>query len=431
MLNLPLEVVGLICEYASVEDLFNLRGVHSGLKDIVTRAIPVDCEILECRGDDSSDSSGSDRTVVAPVLRIVGKQRMWVTNAEKCWFQQIKQVLINFFGISLCHEAWVCVQTLNLPHGTHIKFLQPIQVCQEYQELLSHIDICESDCSVELKVTAFEENEPLTLCSKVTCIELLINRQMIHDFVAPELNAVHSCSLDVTFDLDPRDGVTQETNERDPSDYLPHIQRLYDHLKWKNVELRNVDHYCLTSVFSKTEVLACNELTIKDYTDMSVVRSPIECHATEVTIERSSFLQVQSFNFPFLTTLNLVDSPDQNTGEHISPNSGVWQNVLPRLPQLKHLTIKNLVLWDDSDLCTLLKGLAGSFNLESLHASISVPFGMTHEDFEITDYFIRDLVLTCSSLQSLSFADSKDKLLYNLLYDDIQKLRTSLVSPER
>lgn len=430
MLDLPLEVVELVCEYSSVDHLLNLRAVNSWLKDIATRAIPVVCEILECPGNDSSESSGSDGMVVAPALRIDGKELIWVGNNQKCWLQQVRQVVINFFGISLCHEAWECLQTLKLPQRVCVKFLQPVRISQGFQELLNQIDKSETDCIVELKVTAFDDNEALIVSSKVTCIELLISRQMIHSFVAPELTVSHPCSLEATFDLNPSDGVTQETNERDQSEYLPHVQSLYSHLKWKKVELRNVDHYCLTTVFSKIEVLTCNELTVKDYTDMRVVSSPIECHATEVTIERSSFLQIQSFNFPLLITLKLIDSPDRNAGEHISPNSGVWQNVLPGLPQLKHLTIKNWVLWDDSDLCTLLKGLVGSFNLETLHTSISVPLGMTHEDFEISDRFIHDLVLTCPRLQSLSFAESEEKPFYNFLHDDIRKLRNSSDSPE-
>ncbi|KAA8915318.1 hypothetical protein TRICI_002547 [Trichomonascus ciferrii] len=431
MLELPLEVVELVCEYASVDDLLNLRGVHSWLKEIATSAIPVECQVLECPGSgDSGESLGSDKMIVAPALRIEGRELVWVGHNQRCWVPQIKEVVINFSHVSLCREAWNCLQSLKLHQRVWVKFVQPIRINQEYQQLMNKIGRSDLDCKLMLSLTAWYENDQLTLDTKVTCIRLLIDRQMVHGFVAPKLYVSHQCSLDLVLDFDPRDEVGRPTNKRDKSEYLPHIQSLYRCLNWQRVELRNVDHYCLASVFSKLEFLACRELTIKDYTDLSVVSTPIECHATEVTIERSSFLQIQSFDFPHATMLKLIDSPDQNTGEHISPNSGVWQNVLPRLPQLRHLKIKNLVLWDDSDLSTLLKGLVGSLNLETLHITISFPSGLTHEDFDITDGFISELVSNCLSLQSVSFADSEEKSFYSLLYDDIQTLRFPSSSPE-
>lgn len=426
MLELPLEVVELVCEYTSVDGLLNLRATHSWLKDIATRAIPVECHMLECPSNNSGESG---RMAVVPALRIERKEPIWIGNCQKCWLPQIRHVLIGFLHISKCREAWDCLESLKLHQRVCVKFLQPIQISQEYQQLLDRIGRSEVDCTLTLNLAA-NENETLNLGCKVTCIRLLVNREMINGFVAPYLQVPQPCNLDLVLDLEPTDEVVPPTNGRDKSEYIPYIQRLYQCLRWKEVELQDADHFYLASVFSKIKCLTCKKLIIVGYTDLSVVSSPIECHATEVTIKRSSFLQIQSFNFPYVTTLKLIDSPDQNTIEHISPNSGVWQNVLPILPQLKHLTIKNLVLWDVSDLCTLRKGLAGLFILETLHTTISFPIGMTHEDFDITNSFIRDLVSNCPSLQSIFLANSKGKPFYNLLPDDIQKLRLSSNSPE-
>lgn len=127
MLNLPNEVLEIICQYCSSVALLKLRAVSRWLTAIATREISLTCHITQ---DGRTAMVEADRTLLVEA-ELKGKGRINIgkgatCDVKKCWVP-IREIIVDSAKMPICLEAVSFVQQMRiLQPGVRLKFEQEL-----------------------------------------------------------------------------------------------------------------------------------------------------------------------------------------------------------------------------------------------------------------------------------------------------------------